>query len=170
MTMNVEMPQPIPGFLGYFADTKGNIWSNKFFSKLNKMKQQEQKGYRSVTLTHKNRKCKRFVHRLILKTFVGPCPKGMESRHEDGIRHHNNLSNLSWATLSQNQKDRVKHGTSNRGERCGTAKLTNLEVIEIKRLLEEDNMTQQHIADRYSVANSTICRINTGKNWRYICS
>jgi predicted XRE-type DNA-binding protein len=162
------MIKPIPNFPGYFADTEGNIWSNKLFSTLNKMKQQEQKGYLSVSLSIKNRSYKRFVHRLILETFVGPCPDGMECRHKDGTRHNNDLSNLSWNTFSTNQKDRVKHGTSNRGERCGTAKLTNLQVAEIRKLLKEKHITQKDIAKIYGVSNPIISRINTGKIWRYI--
>jgi hypothetical protein len=54
-----------------------------------------------------------YVHRLVLFTFVGPCPPGMESRHKDGNRRNNRLDNLEWASPLDNQADKIAHGTMN---------------------------------------------------------
>lgn len=51
------------------------------------------------------------VHHLVLKTFVGPCPPGMEGCHNDGNFRHNWVDNLRWDTPSSNHFDKVKHGT-----------------------------------------------------------
>ena len=58
------------------------------------------------------------VGRLVLFAFRGPPPSGHECCHNDGDPQNNRLSNLRWDTAAANQRDRVKHGTSNRGERC----------------------------------------------------
>jgi hypothetical protein len=52
-----------------------------------------------------------YVHRLVLEAFVGPCPPGMETRHLNGDPSDNRLVNLAWGTPSENNLDRVKHGT-----------------------------------------------------------
>lgn len=51
------------------------------------------------------------VHRLVLEAFDGPCPEGMECRHLDGDPTNNRLANLRWGTRSENNLDRVAHGT-----------------------------------------------------------
>jgi hypothetical protein len=51
------------------------------------------------------------VHQLVLEAFVGPRPRGMESCHNNGNQTDNRLVNLRWDTKSENNLDRVRHGT-----------------------------------------------------------
>ena len=44
------------------------------------------KGYLKVQLVHKQRHAHRYVHELVLTTFVGPRPPGMEVAHGNGKR------------------------------------------------------------------------------------
>lgn len=54
------------------------------------------------------------IYRLVLLTFVGPCPPGHESRHyPDRSLKNNRLSNLSWARHDVNASDMVRDGTVN---------------------------------------------------------
>lgn len=48
---------------------------------------------------------RKYIHRLVLETYVGPCPKGMECRHLDGNRTNNHLHNLCWGTHLENMED-----------------------------------------------------------------
>jgi flavin-dependent thymidylate synthase len=48
------------------------------------------------------------VHTLVLRTFRGPCPDGMEARHINSNRADARLSNLEWATPKRNAQDRVE--------------------------------------------------------------
>lgn len=50
------------------------------------------------------------VHHLVLITFVGPRPEGMESLHKNGKPEDNRVTNLRWGTRSENLLDMVKHG------------------------------------------------------------
>lgn len=52
-----------------------------------------------------------YVHRLVLITFVGPCPDGMECRHLDGNPSNNRVDNLRWGTKIENSNDRWYHDT-----------------------------------------------------------
>ena len=102
-------------------------------------------------------------HTLVLTAFIGPRPDGMECCHNDGNPWHNMLSNLRWDTAASNQKDRIKHGTTNRGENCGTAKLTQFQVDAIRK----DSRLQRVIAYEYGVLQSAISRIKSGKRWAH---
>jgi hypothetical protein len=52
----------------------------------------------------------------------------MEACHGDGDSANNRLGNLRWDTPTNNHADKILHGTTNRGERSGTAKLTDAAV------------------------------------------
>lgn len=56
----------------------------------------------------------------------------------------------------------------NRGEGNGKAKLTEREVVEIKRLLAEGNLTQTDIAKRFGVSRRAVGLIKTGERWGHV--
>lgn len=68
-------------------------------------------GYVSVTLSKPGDSRQRYVHQIVLETFHGPCPEGMEVLHGNGIRTDNRLSNLRYGTRSENNTDSIQHGT-----------------------------------------------------------
>jgi len=100
-------------------------------------------------------------HKLVLEAFVGKAPQGMECCHNDGNQKNNRLENLRWDTPKNNHADKLKHGTSNTGERCNWAKLTKAQVISIRA----DIRTQKEIATEYGVQQSQISRIKNGVRW-----
>lgn len=102
-------------------------------------------------------------HTLVLTAFVGPRPAGLECCHNDGNPWNNHISNLRWDTPQNNQRDRAKHGTSNRGEQCAAAKLTEQKVFAIRL----DSRLQREIAAEYGVRENTISRIKSGKRWAH---
>ncbi len=55
-----------------------------------------------------------------------------------------------------------------RGENSPTHKLTEEQVIEIRKLLKEGKYYQWEIAEMYGVKEITISNINTGRNWKYL--
>ncbi|WP_458317136.1 NUMOD4 domain-containing protein [Mycolicibacterium brisbanense] len=50
------------------------------------------------------------VHRLVLESFIGPCPEGLEGCHRNDDPSDNSLSNLRWDSRGSNQKDSVRNG------------------------------------------------------------
>lgn len=116
-------------------------------------------GYLHIGLYAEGSKKNYSVHILVMLAFKGRPPKGKEVAHRDGIKVYNYLTNLRYATRSENQQDRMKHGTSN-------AKLTKEEVIEIRRRVI--NETQTALAKEYGVCIGTISYIATRKNWKHI--
>lgn len=130
----------IPEFPGYYATSDGDIWSGpkeKYRSKIKKLSPRlDRDGYLYITPYRKGKKFKKFVHYLMLCTFIGSRPKGLECRHLDGDPRNNDLNNLCWGTKKENGADRIKHGTSLYGEKSSTAKLNKLQVRIIKYLLK----------------------------------
>lgn len=106
----------------------------------------------------------RYIHAIVLEAFSGPRPDGFEACHNNGDRTDNRAENLRWDTPSANQNDRARHGTSNRGERCGTSILKSDQVIEIMRSTERTSV----LAKRYGVAPQTISGIRCGWKWQHL--
>ncbi len=161
--------QNIPEFEGYHADTDGNVWSfrhkNKRKLKVNKY---PKTNYLFVKLRKNKKQYCRSVHSLILRTFVGPRPDKMQCCHNDGKPHNNKLSNLRWDTPSNNQKDRIKHGTHQFGEKNASAKLNELQVRVIYYLSHNSNMLHREIAKLFNIRRSTVTKIKSKTRWSYI--
>lgn len=68
------------------------------------------RGHMQVALREPHRTRVARVHRLVLESFVGPCPEGGEGLHWDDDKENNNLSNLRWGTRTENLLDRVRNG------------------------------------------------------------
>lgn len=66
-------------------------------------------GYRQVTLTA-GPYLRRYVHRLVLEVFVGPCPPGMEGCHKNCDPTDNRLANLRWDYPKANVADTLQLG------------------------------------------------------------
>lgn len=151
-----DQMKAIPNFPGYAITRDGRIWSHKS----NKwLKTGTVNGYVTVCLYRDSCMYSTvLVHRLVLETYVGPCPVDMECRHLDGDRINNNLSNLQWATHQKNMYDRLIHGTQASGEKHGNSKLINKQVVKIRELLI-DGWTQKELAKRFGVNQQTIRRV-----------
>jgi hypothetical protein len=109
-----------------------------------------------------------YVHRLVLETFVGPRPPGMEGCHfPDRDPANNRLNNLRWDTRQANVNDMIAHGTHPRGSSHGRAKLCEEDIAAI-RLAHEAGETIAGIARRYSVDWGTIDLAVKRKNWRHV--
>lgn len=123
-----------------------------------------QRGYPFVALTPGAKR--RFVHRLVLEAFVGPCPDGMEACHNNGVRTDNRVKNLRWDTRLANHADQTKHGTRIRGERSGRSRLRNADVEQI--LANRGFIPTRSLADAFGVNISTMQRIWNGITWRHV--
>jgi hypothetical protein len=167
----------ISGFPGYCIGDDGSVWTCKkaagtcwILSDRWKRKGSHpggRSGHHYVYLSREGRAHILLVHRLVLEHFVGPCPDGCECCHGDGDPNNNHLNNLRWDTAGSNHADRVRHGSSNRGDqRSGTAILTRSDVIRIKAMIGKRLVKE--IAAEFGVHPTTICNIKSGKTWSYV--
>lgn len=78
-----------------------------------------------------------------------------------------NPNHLEWGTAFKNQQDRVKHGTSNRGEQCATHILTAEQVEAIFARLNAGERPYL-LGPEYGVSPATIRDIKFGLSWAWL--
>lgn len=154
---DVEEFRDIPGFVGlYQVSNRGRVRSQTRILKCGI----HRSGHRYCVLSKDSQYFNVQVHRLVLLTFRGPCPEGMQARHLDGDPTNNSPDNLAWGTLQENMRDQAKHGVLAVGERNGNSKLTRKEITEIRAAARA-----RGLAEKYRVNRSTIHRIRTMETW-----
>lgn len=116
--------RPIPGYPGYVATTKGEIWSlNPKWTKRSGRLLRPQKnkdGYYKVRVYRSGIRVNVSVHRLVARAFHGLPSPGQHTRHLDGTRTNNAPSNLAWGSAKDNAEDRIRHGRTFCGDRSPT--------------------------------------------------
>jgi hypothetical protein len=88
---------------------------------------------------------------LVTEEFLGPRPPGMQVDHVDGVKQHNQLTNLEFVTGSENQRRAAVLGLHAR-------KLTNAEVTAL-RALAAAGLGQRQLAATFGVSRPTVPRI-----------
>lgn len=152
----------------YCVGINGSVWSKKWGT-WKKLKPQavNKRGHLGLNLSKRGTKAKCWLlHRLVLLAFVGPCPPGMEGCHfpdRDPANCH--IDNLRWGTRSHNMRDKVFHGTDNRGEKHASAKCTKKKVAKLRKWYATGNYTMQSLADHCKMAISSMYRILRHKTY-----
>ena len=162
------MLKEIPGYAHYFADKAGNVWSTKMSKEPRKLKMRlARNGYGIYWFRKEGKTIAVVAHRVVASAFWGEIPKGIEVNHKDLNKANNSLENLELITRSENYKHAVSNGAMKYGEKHPMAKLSNTDVIEIRRLLSL-NIKQADIAKQFNVSQSTIYQINSGLHWAHV--
>lgn len=110
------------------------------------------------------------AHVAMLEITAGPKPSPEhECAHSCGQGHKGCVApnHLRWATRSENIRDRIEHGTSNRGERCAKAKITEAQVREIRELIKA-GISQSEIAKLYCISQTNVSYIKNRVNWAWL--
>lgn len=108
------------------------------------------------------------AHRYVCQKVHGPAPSPKhESAHSCGRGAEGCVSpqHVSWATRAENERDKVRHGTHNRGERNAQAKLTWAEVAEMRRL--SGKLSQRKIGKMFGMSVAQTSKILRGESWRH---
>lgn len=110
-----------------------------------------------------------YVEHVVCARAHGPKPSpSHEVAHSCGNGHRGCVApgHLRWATHAENMADTVKHGTSLRGSRNPSNRLSEEQVREIRRM--KGRLLQREIAERYGVDRYTISEIHRGKTWAWL--
>jgi thymidylate synthase ThyX len=71
-------------------------------------------GYSYVVIRYDGTTQARMIHTLVLETFVGKRPPGLEALHENDNKADASLDNLSWGTAKNNAAERVERDRQQR--------------------------------------------------------
>jgi hypothetical protein len=177
----IEAWKEIPGYNGiYEVSDQGNVrsYQSRGVGKPNLTRQPKNlipklnsNGYLRVNITLDGKAKFKSVHRLVMLAFVGDSP--LEVNHKNTIRTDNRLENLEYLTVAENRRYAVdvlgkkRTSTAQRGEKSGGAKLTENQVIEIRKAYQEGAITSD-LANKYSLSRSACIRIINGKTWKHL--
>lgn len=157
----------VVGFPKYRVGSDGSVWSKKatWWKRL-KPKALKSYGHQYVTLMPGT--AYRYIHRLVLEAFVGPCPEGLQSCHDpDPDPSNNNLSNLRWGTPKENMADKMRLNRQHKGEQIVQSKLTEEQVREIRTAVAQGER-QQAVGNRYGVRQGIVSQIVNRKIWKHV--
>lgn len=172
-----EVWKDIKGYDGvYQISSYGRIKSNRPRYVINKgyvnkegyiMKPSDNgKGYKIVFLSGKGFRDRKYVHRLVALHFLYDSYfEGAEVNHKDGNKRNNHVKNLEWVTPEDNKIHARKNGLSNLK---GPSKLTDLQVLAIKRLYNNKLLSSGEIMVLFGVDRHTVLNIASGKTFSYI--
>ena len=140
-----------PIYSDYEVSNRGQIRSNKT-STPRVMKTHPNPHYLTVRLRHDNKNVTRYVHRLVLETFVGP---GEVCLHIDNDPLNNHLDNLRWGTQVENLQ---QCRDENRHRWGGASPLTRAQADYILK----SKLPYKILAKIFGVHLNTIKRIRRG--------
>ena len=128
----------------------------------------------SVTHPLDGKRCKLHkVHRAVAQTFIGAIPPGMVINHLNGVKQDNHLNNLQITTISDNTQhgftvlNRKVHLIRAKGEKHGNSKLSEKDVLEIRRRLSLGE-SQKDLAAEFKTPKPNISAIHLRKAWKHI--
>lgn len=125
-------------------------------------------GYFAVQLSRDDKFWRPNVHRLVCIAFRGKPPSaGHQVAHNDGNKSNNARDNLRWATPSENQADRIRHGTSAKGENNAWHVLTEDAVREI-RVKGTTRGAKDLLALKYGIHRKYINAVVSRRAWSHI--
>jgi hypothetical protein len=128
-------------------------------------------GYFQVMLYNNRKKNYPLVHHIVAIEFIGKPPtkighNGSQINHKNGIKTDNRFKNLEWCSASQNLHHAADVGLKQTGEKVHTAKLSENDVKEIRKLYPEKGLS--FLSKMFGVTRQNIYRIVNHFTWNHI--
>lgn len=107
------------------------------------------------------------AHRVSYQLLRSPVPDDLVVCHHCDNPSCVNPHHLFVGTVSDNNADRISKGRSARGEKSARAKLTEADVLEIRRMAAANCRTKE-IADKFKVSYYIVSLISRGDSWKHV--
>lgn len=108
------------------------------------------------------------AHQFAWEQVHGPVPEGMCVCHHCDNPPCVNVDHLFLGTFQDNSSDMAKKGRGANGEGNGNSRLTQEDVVAIRRMYTEDRQTPQAIADRFGVSRYAVRCILDKTTWKHV--
>lgn len=156
----------IPNYSSYAITENGQVWSKRTCKWLKPGLGTN--GYFFVVLRKNRKSCSKEIHRLVLETYVGKCPIGMECRHLNSNPRDNRLENLCWGTRVENRQDSIKQGTFLSGTKHPNSKFTDYDIRMIIYMWRTGLFLQKEIAKIYNICQQKVSQIVNKKRYKIL--
>ncbi len=120
-------------------------------------------GYGRITVNWRGTR----AHRVSWELRNGPLSPGAVVCHRCDNRACVNPDHLFVGTQADNMRDMVTKGRNARGEKCGPAKVTDRQAVEI-RLLRKAGFPNRELAGAFGVSRNMIEKVTTGQTWKHL--
>lgn len=165
--MNDLELRTISGFPNYFAGSDGHIYSTKLGRLICLKAGVVKNGRLHVSLSKQGKSYQHYVHHLIAEAFLGPKPKGLYVLHGPEGHLDNRPENLRYGTQKENMQDRKRDGTEILGQNHPNSKLSNLQVLEIRKLCHEGVLLRK-VAEQFNISLASVCMIRKRQTWKHL--
>ena len=125
------------------------------------------RGYERISIVSNRRAAMYSVHRLVAEAFIPNPENKPQVNHINGKKSDNSITNLEWATSSDNIRHRVRVMGQLVGERSGNSKLRHIEVVAMRTVLF-DNHTNKEIQKMIGKPVDAIDQAMRGKSWAHL--
>jgi hypothetical protein len=158
----------VSGWTGYSVGTNGSLWSHRIGGVWRRLSpKRDTRGRLQVTLCNNGLTDDVFIHQLVLNAFVGPRPEGLQGCHNNDDHKDNRIVNLRWGTPESNYRDRDRNGKTARGSRAGQSKISESQVLEIRRLAAM-GVGRRKLGRLFGIADTTAKSVVKRKSWRHV--
>ena len=157
----------VAGFPNYEVTSSGRVYNIK----LNKAVtiHTTANGYKYVVLTNNGSRKNLLLHRLVAQHFVpGKSAKNNKAIFKDHNKSNCKASNIKWGTHQEACKTGAtgNHGNNRKGESNPRSKLTEADVIKIRRM--KHNWSNVELAKRFNVTPVAIYWVRKNRSWTHV--
>lgn len=107
-------------------------------------------------------------HRLSWKVNIGEIPPGMSVLHKCDNRICVRPDHLFLGTITDNMADKTKKGRQLKGTQMHSSKLTDEDVINIRKQYVPWKVSLTTLGKKYGVHHTTILDVLHGESWKHI--
>lgn len=127
------------------------------------------RGYKISSLSKNGRK-NHYIHRLVAEAFIPNPDKKPQVNHINGIKSDNRVENLEWVSCLENLHHALDNNLRDtKGEKSPTAKLSEIQVLAIRRLYRiNPNFNKSAVARKLNVRDTTIHKIINNERWKHL--
>ena len=155
--MSMSQTQDVAKRFWSYVDIKGEDECWDWIGAIN------QKGYGAFSIGRKNI----IAHRMAWELTYGPIPDGVFALHHCDRPRCCNVRHLWLGSNQDNVDDKVRKNRQCSGEKNGLAKLTNGQVLEIRRLAKEGHF-QNYLAKLFNISDAVVSKIVRRETWKHI--